>query len=210
MKQNISRKITDSLVNAGIVPSEEKELYEYGIRQGIIMIINLATVILIGIILGMLVLCIVFMVAYIPIRTYAGGYHAGTQLTCYLLSIPFMLISLIAIKLIPWNIFICIMILLFVSVVLYRLVPVEDLNKPLDKIEVAVYRRKALIIASFLYFTSILLWLLGLRQVSASIIMALLMISQMLILGAFKNSKAKHREARTQQYAKFQGQREYK
>lgn len=194
MKTNVSGNITDSLVNAGVVPSEDKELYEYGVRQGIIMIINLVTVILIGMVFGMIAQCIAFMIAYIPVRTYAGGYHAGTQLTCYVLSIPFMALALIGIKMIPWNGYICVAVLLFAGMVLFKLAPVEDLNKPLRQIEIVVYRKKSLIIAAVVGCAAVLFWLADMEQISASIIMALFMIAVMLILGVFKNNKIKVKE----------------
>lgn len=194
MKHNVSANITDSLVNSGVVPSEDRDLYEYGIRQGVIMIINLVTVILVGVMFGMVIQCVAFMVAYIPLRSYAGGYHAGTQLTCYLLSIPFMIIMLIGIRVIPWNGYICVAVLLFAGIVLFKLTPVEDLNKPLRPIEITVYRKKSLIIATVLSCIAILLWFAGIKQIAVSIIMALFMIAVMLILGVFKNNKVQVKE----------------
>ena len=42
-----------------------------------------------------------FILAYIPIRSYAGGYHASTQLRCYILSNAVVVAVLIAIRLVP-------------------------------------------------------------------------------------------------------------
>ena len=41
MKTNVPEKITELLLRTGTITSEDKDLYEYGVRQGIILIINL-------------------------------------------------------------------------------------------------------------------------------------------------------------------------
>ncbi|MDD3198830.1 MAG: accessory gene regulator B family protein [Eubacteriales bacterium] len=194
MKTNVPERITELLLHAGSITSEDKELYEYGVRQGIILIINLVTVIVIGLLIGMVWQSLVFLLAYNPIRSYAGGYHASTQLSCYLLSIPIITIILLGIKIIPWNEYICAVVLLFAGMVLFKLAPVEDLNKSLRQNEIVVYRKKSLIIAAVLTCISILLLLAGLTQISASITMALLMTAVMLILGVFKNNRVKVKE----------------
>ncbi|MDD4565549.1 MAG: accessory gene regulator B family protein [Eubacteriales bacterium] len=196
MKTNVPEKITELLLRTGTITSEDKDLYEYGVRQGIILIINLITVVVIGLLMGMVWQSLVFMLAYNPIRSYAGGYHASTPLVCYLISIPFMLIILTGIKMIPWNGYICAAVLLFAGMVLFKLAPVEDLNKPLRQIEITVYRKKSRIIAVVLGCTAVLLWLTGLKQISASIIMALFVIAVMLILGVLKNNKVKVMEVK--------------
>lgn len=196
MKINVSEKIAESLITIGVVPSEEKELYKYGIRQGILMVINVLTAILIGFILGMVWQSMAFMLTYIPIRTYAGGYHASTQLRCYLSSTALMAAVLIAIKLIPWNGCICSFISFCAGMVIFWLAPVEDLNKPLKQIEKTIYKRRTWIILVLLLGVAFLFWFAGSKQISISIIMALDVVAVLLILGAIKNSRYKNGKCR--------------
>lgn len=187
MKTSVPGKITASLVQAGVVPSEDKDLYEYGIRQGIILVINLATVVLIGLLMGMVWQSIIFLLAYNPIRSYAGGYHAGTQLTCYLLSIPMILAVLLGIKLIPWNGYLFSIVIICAGITVFLLAPVEDANKPLDQLEKKVYGKKARMSLAILIVAAIALWSARADQIALSIVMALGVITVMLILGAIKN-----------------------
>jgi accessory gene regulator B len=187
MKLDVPGRITDSLVNAGAVPSEDKALYEFGIRQGIFLVINIATAILIGLLMGMVWQSIVFLLAYNPIRSYAGGYHAGTPWACYLLSIPMMLAVLLGIKLIPWNGYVVIIAVICAGIAVLLLAPVEDSNKPLDQLEVTVFRKKARIFLAVLSVIAIVLWFTGIEQSSLSVVMALAVSAVMLILGAVKN-----------------------
>lgn len=185
----ISEKIANSLIKTGSIPSEEKQLYEYGIRLGILQIINLLTILAIGLIMGMGLESLVFLIACAPVRSYTGGYHASTPLKCYLLSIPLSLAVLLGIRLIPWNAMLSLSALLFAAAVILLLAPVEDLNKPLDQIEKTVYRRRARAILAALSFTAILFWFLEFRQISMGIVMALSLVAILLILGALKNNR---------------------
>ncbi len=187
MKTNVPGRIADSLVHVGAVPSEDKALYEYGVRQGILMVINFVTAVLIGLILGMVWQTIVFLIAYIPVRSYAGGYHAGTNLTCYLLSVPLVLTVLLGIKLVPWNGYLCLITLFCAAVIIEILAPVEDSNKPLNEREKVVYKKRARGFTAFLFGVAIALWFTGIKQSSLSIVMALGVAAVMLILGAAKN-----------------------
>lgn len=186
--KNVPAKIADSLIDVGAVPLEDKDLYEYGIRQGIILVINLATVVLIGLLMGMVWQSVAFLLAYNPIRSYAGGYHAGTQLTCYLLSIPMIFAVLLGIKLIPWNDYLFSIVIICAVITVCLLAPVEDANKPLDPLEKKVYGKKARIILAVLIVAAITLWFTDTIQIALSIVMALGVITVMLILGAIKNS----------------------
>ncbi|MEL7656360.1 MAG: accessory gene regulator B family protein [Bacillota bacterium] len=189
MKNNVPGRITESLISVGAVPPEDKAIYEYGIKMGLFMVINVATAVLIGLMLGMIWQSIVFLLAYNPVRSYVGGYHASTQLNCYLLSIPMMLAMLLAIKLVPWNGYICILALLCAVVVIEILAPVEDPNKPLNEREKKVYKGRARIYSATLSGAAIILWFAGMKQISLSIVMALVVAAVMLILGAIKNRR---------------------
>lgn len=187
MKKNVPGKIADSLVLSGAVPAEDKALYEFGIRQGILLVINIATAVLIGMIMGMVWQTIVFLIAYTPIRSYAGGYHAGTQLICYLLSIPMILAVLLGVRFIPWNGYVFSILIVCAGIAVFLLAPVEDRNKPLDQLERAVYGKKARMISVILIAAAISLWLAGAVQSALSVAMALGVITVMLVLGSIKN-----------------------
>lgn len=187
MGQKFSERVADSLVNAGAAPAEDKALYEFGIRQGIFLVINIGTAVLIGLSIGMTWQCIVFLLAYNPIRTYAGGYHARTPLACYLISIPITTAVLLAIKWLPWSGYMCVIILFCSLMIVGFLAPVADPNKPLNEREKSVYKGRARAYSAVLSGVAIMLWWVGMKQISPSIIMALGLASVMLVLGAIKN-----------------------
>ena len=74
----LSCKIADRLEHCGIISKSNRTLYEYGLRQMFATILNILTMLLIGFIMGLAVPAMVYTIAYIPLRVYAGGYHAST------------------------------------------------------------------------------------------------------------------------------------
>lgn len=195
MKNNISGRIADSLVSTGAAQAEDKALYEYGIRQGIFLVINIATAVLIGLFLGMAWQCIIFLIAYNPVRTYAGGYHARTPMACYLLSMPVTTAVLLAVKWLPWSGYLCAMVLFCSTVTIGLLAPVADPNKPLIEQEILVYRKRARMFTALLTGAAIMLWVGGFEQIALSIIMALGLAAVMLVLGAIKNGNQRIEKA---------------
>ena len=80
MFTRVSEYVTQQLEKENIITSENRELYRYGIQNGLVIALNSLTSLLIGIIFGELVYSILLLAVYIPLRTYAGGYHASTQI----------------------------------------------------------------------------------------------------------------------------------
>jgi len=163
--------------------------------MGILLVINIVTAVLIGLLMGMFWQSIIFLLAYNPVRTYSGGYHARTPLVCYLLSIPMILIVLLGIKMLPWTGYLCV-IALFCSVVIIEiLAPVADPNKPLNEREKIVYKGRARTYSAVFFGAALMLWFAGLEQISLSIVMALGVAAVMLVLGAIKNGNMSKEKA---------------
>ncbi|MDD2482169.1 MAG: accessory gene regulator B family protein [Lutispora sp.] len=186
MSFSIAEKITEKLEASQIINSEDKELYTYGLVQGFSIIISIAITAIIGTIFRMIVDVIFFTIAFIPLRLYAGGYHAKTQVRCYVFSIVMITAVLLGIRLIPWNDYICFIVALGAGSIIVSLAPVEDSNKPLDQKEKAVYKRRTYVVLGILTALILAFWFMGLHQTSVCIIMALTVLAFMLVLGKIK------------------------
>jgi len=187
MKAAVSERIAASLMVKGVICSEDKDLYVYGLRQGAQILLNIFTTIATGLVFGMLWQSLVFMLAYIPLRTYAGGYHAKTQLRCYLSSTAAMIGVLLLVKLVLWTMPVCLTVAAVAGVIIFFLAPVEDSNKPLDQAEVVIYKKRARYILTLLFVLIFLCWSLEQLQISVCITMAVALLAVMLILGKMKN-----------------------
>lgn len=187
MKMVISERIVDSFSKKGIIESEDKELYAYGLQQGLWMFLNFLSTIIIGLVFNMLLQSIIFMFAYIPLRTHAGGIHSRSQIRCYLFSIVIMIAALLGMKLVLWTSFICFVITLSGGVIIYFLAPVEDENKPLDQMELKIYKKRTGIILLIEVVISFVLLLLNQQSLLTCIAMVFVVLSIMLIAGKVKN-----------------------
>ena len=87
-------KITQRLCEKGIISESDFDLYEYGFNMGITVLLNLISTIVIGVIVGKVFESIAFLVFYIPLRSYVGGYHASTPRRCYFISIVIIMAML--------------------------------------------------------------------------------------------------------------------
>lgn len=137
----LSHKIGNNLVRSNVIKEEDAEIYIYGINQIFVSVLNVSSALIIGLILDMFVESIIFMVAYIPLRSFAGGYHAKTPLRCYFASLILIFAVLLFCKIVPFNLFLHGGILLVSSVVIALLCPVQDNNKPLDNSEHHRYKK---------------------------------------------------------------------
>jgi len=185
---DLLNRITDRLIVNGAIRAEERELYEYGLQQGLLILINMFTTVTIGFLLKMVWQSILFMIIYIPLRSFAGGYHAKTQSRCYFFSILLTASVLLAIKLIPGTNFNIIGLALAAGIIIYALAPVEDANKPLDETEAAVYKKWTRVILAVELCTMLLMVVLGVNGVSLCISASMSALSIMLVIGKVKQS----------------------
>ena len=184
---SVSERIAEKFIHAKIITAGDKDLYTYGLRQGFLIILNVLITIVIGLIFKMIWQSLIFLFAFIPLRSYSGGYHARTPFRCCLLSVVIMAEALLGIKLIPWNGFICLAATLCAGSTILLLGPVEDRNKPLSRKETAVYKKRTQIILSILAGAALVFWFVGNRQVPICITTVFIVLSMMLVLGKIKN-----------------------
>ena len=154
----LSCKIADRLEHCGIISKSNRTLYEYGLRQMFATILNILTMLLIGFIMGLAVPAMVYTIAYIPLRVYAGGYHASTPQRCWAFSAIMLWIALCIVKYTPQMYFWVITTLsLIACIVVFLLSPVEDRNKRLDEKEHHVYHIRAIVVMTIEIVVSILI-----------------------------------------------------
>ena len=71
-------------MHTGIISEADADVHVYGFFQLTMLLINLSTIILLGVMFKEMLLCVILNIAYIPIRVNAGGYHANSPFRCYI------------------------------------------------------------------------------------------------------------------------------
>lgn len=187
MIERISEKFAGKLIQAGIISEEDTDVYAYGFFQSVMMILNIVTTLILGIIFQLLLPCIILNLAYIPIRVNAGGHHASSPLKCYINSTVIIASLLSIIKWIAIPTFISMAILTVSSAAIFILAPVETENNPLDESERQVFKRRTRAILFIETAVFAVLMVLGKTQTAGTIALGLLTESLMLIMGCLKN-----------------------
>lgn len=188
MFERISAIIADRLEDKGIIQMETKEVCAYGLRQIFSTILNAGTMLLIGVFMHMTIEAILFTIAYIPIRIFAGGYHASTPQRCWAFSAVMLFMVLCIVKYTPEKYFWHLTALsLIASIAIFLLSPVEDQNKPLDEKEHHVYHIRTTLIMFAEIMIAIVIYILQFKYILMLIEMVWCSLAVMLLLGECKN-----------------------
>ena len=140
----MNKKITEFLIKTNIITTDEVELYQYGFDLTVKKVIHVLVILLIGHIGGHFLGMVSFLIAYICLREYAGGYHARTTKGCYcctvIVTLAVLAMLFIFRQLNDGGICIC---MLISGIVIWRQAPQETPSKPLSEIEKALYGKQA-------------------------------------------------------------------
>lgn len=175
--------LTDYMVAQQIIPAEDQAIYQYGLQQGFVLLLNILTILALGLLNHMLLESVVFLLAYTPLRTFAGGFHARTQLRCYFGGIVLTQAVLLAMHWIPHTSVVLTLLGLAAFFIIFALSPVADANKPLTLKERNVYRRKAHALLIGLSAVAAVLYALHFSALSAAVVISLDALAIMLLLG---------------------------
>lgn len=86
LSKKISKKITDILVTNEIIESQKKDIYFYCLDFALDLILFNCSLLLIGGLLDFFLPSLVYIIILVPIRMLAGGAHAKSPYSCFLLS----------------------------------------------------------------------------------------------------------------------------
>ena len=170
MIHQVSRQITRSLINNDIIKFDDVSVYQYGLEVLIMTIAKFTGLFLIGLLTGYLIETIVFILAFSSIRIYAGGYHASTVFKCFMLSLFFLSLDIIACQklMVVNNSWISIASAGVALLVIYKLAPVEVVTRPISERERLYFRKLSLLVTTVffiavVYFSinNLYLWYVG-------------------------------------------------
>lgn len=180
----------DKLINAAvrlmyqnnIISEYDLDIIRYGTEILILKIIFFILTVLVGAIGKCLPEIIIFMIAFEPLRIFAGGYHADTRIKCFFLSFFMLILVTSAVKYVPLSFVPYILLINIVSVTTVCLTaPVGTKKKALDPLEKAVYGKRARIILAVEYTLSVICFISGSNHLS-------LIISISIFLSALLNA----------------------
>lgn len=175
--------MVNGFIKNNIIEKKDKDIYIHGLKHGVFMILNIISIIIIGILFNMLLESIIFILAYSPLRSYAGGYHADTILNCYIFSIALTIIAMISIKHIPPLNYTILFLTIVSAGLVFLLAPVESINKPLSKEERKQYKNIARIMCAIEIVIVVIFLIFNINSIALTISISLFVLALMLLFG---------------------------
>ncbi len=154
MIEKLSKKAVAWLLNAGAISADDRELYEYAVYSVLFTLTPLSWVFIIGLILGMPLQGVLFLLPFLFIRKFSGGFHFKSPAACFVTSITVLTLFLLMIRYVLFQqLYIVCSVAVVISIVsLFLLSPIDSEARRLSLKEEKVFR-KAVIIISLLVFS---------------------------------------------------------
>lgn len=189
MIEKIAKNLVLWQMKNNYLSEKDCSLYTYAYELLIGQVVNLLIACLLAVIFNAYITVIVFLVSFIPLRSYAGGHHADSYNVCTILSNMIICVICVAAKLIPQEM------ILYVNMVagivsgglIFYLAPVEDHNKPLEPAERKHYKKCSITIWLIETIIWIVSYFIGVKEVSLAVTLGHLALSVLLCAGVVKN-----------------------
>ena len=146
--KNISDNIADTLLQSGILQDDNVDACRYGLDIFVSSVLEIISILVISVFVGNFVETLLFFLTFVPLRIYAGGYHADTKLKCYFVSIGVYAAFTAAIYALPQSLYTTVNILMarFSVVIVFAAAPVVHRNKTVNEVERMYYRKFSILI----------------------------------------------------------------
>lgn len=192
MFRYIAEDIAFLLIKNKIVDIEKRDECVYGAEVLLLNLSNILTALIISVLTKSMLHFAAFMLIFVPLRIFTGGYHAKTSESCYLITSAMYALTVLCVKLMPEQYSnipaIITLAVLIVPIVLFA--PVEHKNNPLNSDE---RKRNRLISIVLTVVDSLIFVALFILSVSAATSVMILMAvdSVLMLIGLLMNRTKK-------------------
>lgn len=135
--------VAKRMVSDHVIAREQEKLVAFGIAQGVQSVLEMLLLLLTGLLMQRLWESLVILAAFIPMRIYAGGYHAKTLLQCVVKSWLLFTGVLLWLKFVPEMLWLEVVLMVVAGIFIWKFAPLEDVHKPLEEYEVIKYKKRA-------------------------------------------------------------------
>lgn len=187
--EKLSHILTCYLVRKNVVAAEKSCIYQYGFQIGMEVCLNTIISILIAIYFHMEWETIIFFVVFMLLRSYAGGLHLNTYISCLICSCMSLLGLLMIVK--YWNVDSSLsMGIVFISLIFIKfLSPVQDMNRPISPDEMKMFGKKLNYSILVIILLSVIFYVLQLKKMLLMISVTTSFMTCILILGKLNYKK---------------------
>lgn len=180
----MAKWLSRRMVERGIIKEEEQEIYQFGIRNGMILLLNIVTAFLIGLLTTKLLVVAVFTLSFMVLRSYTGGYHSDSRVFCYIGSNLVLFIPVYTEKLfLKTPNMVLILFLVLASGIILMLSPMHSKNRKLDEKEQKHFGIRARLITVVQLIILAVLWYAGLTPYAYAVYASICIIAVFMIIG---------------------------
>lgn len=144
MIRRFSEKILEYLIKSNVIENTDidKEYYQYGIEITISSLLNVILIVIIGILTHSFFESVIFLVCFILIRQFTGGFHADTYIKCNLtFCVSFITILILYYATAQYiSTYITILITFVCVSVFLVMCPIEHINKPIPNNKKVIHK----------------------------------------------------------------------
>lgn len=172
------------MVERNIIGEEEQGIYQFGVRNGIIILINIITAFLIGLFTEQLLVVCIFTLSFMTLWSFTGGYHCDSSLFCYIgssfvLFIPVYTGSLF----VRMSVMTVLLTLAAAAGIIIALSPMHSKKRKLDHAEKKHFGRRARVIVILQAAVFLGLWYLGYNGYAYAVYSSICIIAVFMLAG---------------------------
>lgn len=180
----MAKWLSRRMVERGIIKEEEQEIYQFGIRNGFIILLNVVTAFLIGLLTAKLLVVAVFTLSFMVLRSYTGGYHSDSRIFCYIGSNLVLFIPVYTEELfIKTPSMVLVLLLILASGIILVLSPMHSRNRKLDEEEQKHFGIRARLITVVQLIILGVLWYAGMTPYAYAVYVSICIIAVFMIIG---------------------------
>lgn len=83
----MSKYVAELLESEGVIKQNDVDVCRYGLEVFLSSFVEILTILVVSALLNNFIETVLFFAGFVPLRVYAGGYHANTKLRCYMVSV---------------------------------------------------------------------------------------------------------------------------
>lgn len=191
MESKLASLICRSLLRQKAIENEYFDVYVYGLELILSFLFSTAVILLTGVLLNALDIAIIFLIVFIALRRFTGGYHAPTYLRCKLTTIGIYIAVTILCTYLDVPLWAYAPLLILGLYLILRYGPIESIYKPLTP--ATKRRNKHIAVLMFLLLSlsgsSIYIWD---QKLSSAIFYTLGFVVVLMIIPMLKKGETEH------------------
>lgn len=194
MFHNLAEDIAYLLIKNKVADIEKRDIYVFGVEVLLLNSLNILTAFIVSIITGTKLHFLAFILVFVPLRIFTGGYHAKTSEACYLITTVTYVLSVLCVKRFP-DIYLSIPGLIALSVLIVPMIllaPIEHRNNPLSPHERKINRLISIVLIVFDSLVFIAMFLLS-NSAATSVMIFMAINSIIMLIGSLANGSIKER-----------------